>query len=320
MAGWIVIAVATYCFAAKHTGFVLPEFDFSKWLKLLKQALPIGLALLFNIVFVKLNMQMLQILSLPSDVLNNYGSVDAQTGYYGLALRFFDNIITVPFFFSNAIFPILIQRKEESINALRKFMEKAVNVMLLIGIPISIGGLILSPQLIYFVSGGFLPGAEETEFIPAIPALQILISGIGIFFTTGVMTWTAVIMDKQWLLPKIYGRILIITLILDIILIPRFGYIGAVIITVLGEFLTFLSHYYYSNKLIGFNFDFIYFSKTLIASLFMGIVVYFVNLKFEDPVYFFIPMISGAVIYFIVGYLLGIFNSNMINTVLQRKK
>ena len=319
MSGWVVIAVVSYFFAGRITGFVFPKFEFDKWLKLLKQALPIGLALLFNIFFVKLNMQMLQVLSLPENVIQTYGSVDEQTGYYGIALRFFENVITIPFFFSNAIYPTLIQRREESIESLQVFMKKAFDLMILIGLPISVGGVILAPQLIYFVSGGFLSGAVEAEFLPAVPALQVLICAIGIFFTTGVMTWTPIIMDKQWLLPKIYGSILVVTIILDILLIPRFGYMGGVVITVVGELLSFCSHLYFANKLINFRFDFIYFIKTLSVSLLMGVVVYVVNLRFSEPFLVWLPFSMGAITYVVAGYFSGVINMSFIKSVVGRK-
>lgn len=317
MFGWVIIAIMTYYFATRHTGFVLPTFEYQKWLGLLKRALPVGLALLFNIVFVKLNMQMLQVLSIPDDVVQKYGNIDEQTGYYGIALRFFENIVAIPFFFSNAIYPTLIQKKGKSIEALRTFMKKAVDMMLTIGIPMSVGGVILAPQIIYFVSGGFFSNSTESEFLPAVPALQVLIAGIGIFFTTGVMTWTPIVMDRQWLLPKIYGQILIVTIVLDLLLIPRFGYLGAVAITVIGEVLVFLYHSYYSNKLIGFKYDWNYFGRTLTASVLMGIVTLYINSLFDSPFLAFIPLLAGGLSYLLFGHLFKVIDVNLIKSVFK---
>lgn len=315
MSGWVLIALATYYFAVRKTGFVLPEINLKKWKILLKQAFPVGIALLFNVVFVKLNMQLLQVLKLNTEVIEKYGNIDAQTGFYGIALRFFDIMITLPFFFSNAIYPILVQRKEESIESLRNFMNKSVNIMVMLGLPMAAGGIILAPQIIYYVSGGFLPDASESEFLPAIPALRMLLSGLGLFFTTGVTTWIYIIMDKQKLLPKVYGIILIITLVLNLILLPKFGYLGAAVVTIIGEICVFLFHMYYSNKLINFKYDWRYFIKTAIASIIMGAAIY----PFRNYFIAF-PLILGMLMFGAIGYILKILDAELLLKVMPINK
>ena len=313
MSGWLLIGLMTYFFAGRITGFVGPEINIKKWVNLLKQALPIGIALLFNVMFVKLNMQLLQILNMSDEVIAKYGNVDAQTGYYGIALRFFDIMIAIPFFFSNAIFPTLVQRREESLARLREFMNKALDVMAMAGLPLSVGGIILAPQIIYYISGGFLPNADLNEFLPAIPALQILVFGIGVFFTTGVITWTPIIMNKQQLLPKIYGIVLVVTIIANIFLIPRFGYLGATTITVLGEFLAFGLHLYYANKLIHFKYDTIYFLKAFLLSCVMGLAVY----PFRDY-FILVPLFVGVLVYGTLGLLIKVIDVQLIKSMVKK--
>ncbi len=320
MVGWFVIAGATYYFAAKHTGFVFPEFDFRKWKGLLMKAFPVGLALLFNVVFVKLNMQLLQIFRLDEAVLDKYGSIDAQTGYYGISLRFFDILLTVPFFFSNAIYPILIQRKEESLQSLNDFTQKAMRIMFMAGFPIAIGGVILARHIVYFVSGGFLPDADPNDFLPAVPALQILIAGVGFFFSTGVISWTPIVMDKQWILTKIYAIIVLVNVILNIFLLPKYGYLGAVATTVFCEFVLLFLHGYYSNKLIGFKYDLAFIFKSLLAAIIMGGVIYYIDDTFVTNSYLaIIPLCVGIIVYLATGSVLGVVDINLVKSVLKIK-
>ena len=321
MVGWVIIAITTYLFATKHTGFVLPEFDIKSWRKLLIKSFPIGLSLLFSVFFVKLNMQLLQILRLSPDVISRYGNIDQQTGYYGIALRFFDIILTLPFFFSNSIYPILVVKKEDSIKSLNEFMQRAMRVMFMLGFPMAVGGVLLSRHIVFFVSGGFLPGADPKDFLPAIPALQILVSGVGFFFSTGVMCWTPIVMDRQWLLAKMYGVIVVINIVLNFILLPRYGYIGAVITTVVCEFVLMFLHGYYSNKLIGFVYDIRYLLKVFFANGIMGVAIYFSDKLFvPNSFYVFVPIIIGVFIYLSIGYIIKVVDIELIKSLFLNNK
>ena len=77
-------------------------FDKSFAKEIFIKSFPIGLMLIFNIIYFRVDMFLLSLLAPTKDV-----------GIYGLSYKFFDFLIALPLFLSNAIYPFLIKSKKE---------------------------------------------------------------------------------------------------------------------------------------------------------------------------------------------------------------
>jgi len=66
------------------------------------KSFPIGLMLIFNLIYFRVDMFLLSLLAPTKDV-----------GIYGLSYKFFDFLIALPLFLSNAIYPFLIKQKKK---------------------------------------------------------------------------------------------------------------------------------------------------------------------------------------------------------------
>jgi O-antigen/teichoic acid export membrane protein len=69
---------------------------------IMKASWPLGLMLIFNLVYFRADMFLLSILKTTQDV-----------GIYGLSYKFFDFLIALPLFLSNAIYPFLLKIKTD---------------------------------------------------------------------------------------------------------------------------------------------------------------------------------------------------------------
>jgi O-antigen/teichoic acid export membrane protein len=75
---------------------------------------------------------------------------------------------------------------------------------------------------------------------------------------------------------------LVFSIIMNIILIPKYGYIGATITNTIAEFLVMLSFYLFSRKIINGIFDVKLFFKTIICSVFFFPLIYFIRYLFSN--------------------------------------
>jgi O-antigen/teichoic acid export membrane protein len=137
----------------------------------------------------------------------------------------------------------------------------------LISFPLGVGITLLSQNIILLIYG--------KQYENSIIALQILIwSGIFTFLYTAYAQLLLSI-GKQTTLTKITGFCMILNVLLNLLLIPKFSYIGASFVTVVTEF-TLLSFIF----TIANNMGYVTFKqlkdtiKVIFASLIMGIFIF----------------------------------------------
>jgi O-antigen/teichoic acid export membrane protein len=210
--------VATFLFAmplAKRLEQNLtPVFSLRYCAKILKRAFPLGLTLAFNLIYFRVDSVILTLSQSTQDV-----------GIYNLAYSFFEVALVIPVFFMNALYPLLLQRKGESLEKFFSLAKKAAIVLgLLSGIATAcvwVGAPILS--------------LVKAEFSPGIGALRILGLSLPFFYLTSVTMWMLVALKKSKELIAIYGISMIINIAANIVFVPKIGFIAAAWITFFGE-------------------------------------------------------------------------------------
>lgn len=219
--GGIALVVASYAIISKRLKNIpWPTFKKDEYATFLKPAWPIGVALLFNLIYFRIDVL----------ILSNFRS-SAEVGLYGLAYQFFETSLTVPIFFANAIYPTLSNLFSQN----TQNFQKQVSVWLKI-----LTGISLLQAFALIAISQFLPLIFGNESLGAAPALQILALGIPFFFISALFWHLLIIYDKQKFLTVIYATGAIFNLIANLIFIPKNGYIAASIITVLSEALIVL--------------------------------------------------------------------------------
>lgn len=185
---------------------------------LFKEALPIGLMLIFNLIYFRIDIFLLSIFRSTTDV-----------GIYGLSYKFFDFLIALPLFLSNSIYPVLIGKREDK-NAFFQIVKKYF-----------IFSLAFSVFLIFifwFTSPLF--SLIKKDFIASVLPFRILLLSLPLFFTTSILQWTLIAQGKQKFLMYVYLFCAILNICLNIIFIPNFGYIASAIITGVSELIVFV--------------------------------------------------------------------------------
>lgn len=193
------------------------DFNYSK--KMLTDSMPIGLMMIFNLIYFRVDTIILAIYKSNQDV-----------AIYSLSYRFFDFFISIPLFLSNSLYPKLLK----NINNRTSF-SKLLNNYFLVYLFISI--IIMIP--VWFLSPLFQLVGED--FASSITPFRILLISLPLFFVTSFLQWVLITLSKQKFLMYVYFISMVMNIVLNLIFIPKYSYIAASWVTGLGEAFVFLA-------------------------------------------------------------------------------
>jgi O-antigen/teichoic acid export membrane protein len=97
--------------------------------------------------------------------------------------------------------------------------------------------IIMFPMVVtmFFFSRECITLILGDKFLPAVPAFEILSVVWGLMFMSVLFLRILTATNRQRLVPVCIGGALVVNLVLDLILIPRMGFIGAAYATLLAE-------------------------------------------------------------------------------------
>lgn len=193
------------------------SISFSKevFLNLLKTSWPIGVALIFNLIYFRVDVLIL-----------SYTRTSSEVGLYGLAYQFFEAALSIPIFFANALYPLLaklyLENRKEYSNQVKKWSV----ILILISLALT-ACLMVASYLIPFLFDPRFKGSQS--------ALIVLSTGMPFFFLSAFLWHLLIIRNQQKLLIFVYLLGGIFNLLVNLWLIPIFGILGASVVTVVSE-------------------------------------------------------------------------------------
>jgi O-antigen/teichoic acid export membrane protein len=214
------VYMALLLFLAARTESVRPLVRPGRWVVLLRQALPLGLALMIATVYFRADAILLSILKGAHAV-----------GIYGVAYRLLEAVIAFPGFFYISIFPLLSQAAaRRDLDSLRNVTQRAFDVLVLAAVPVVFGTIVLAPQIVHALAGD--------EFGAAVTPLRIVIAGAGLMFVNGLFSYVLIAIDRQMTVLWTGAAMLAFNVVLNLALIPRYSYNAAAAVATGSEVLT----------------------------------------------------------------------------------
>jgi len=194
------------------------RWDIHIWKKYLSMSWPLAFTGFLTLIY-----------SYIDSVMLGYKGMIIETGWYNAAYRIaaFGFLISSPI--CGSFYPVLSEYFKKSKAGLQKIWEHFSELMIILGIPLTTGGMFLAPRIICFFYGD--------NFTPSILAFQLLIITTGIIFLYTSFQQILIVSGQQ---KKIFCAILggaILNIIMNLILIPKFSLYGAAIATVITHFL-----------------------------------------------------------------------------------
>lgn len=227
IASALAIIVATACSGRilhKKQDFCLSNvLDFDKviWKYLFKESVPFGLSVISVGIYMWFDTMLLSLYKGEQSV-----------GFYSAAYKIVMVFNAIPLSVIGAIFPVMARLYKEDSSYLNLFYNKAVKYMLILGLPIAAGITILSAKIITIVFGA--------DYQASVVPLQILIWSEVLIFCSLVCVTLLNSIGKQFMVTLQCIGTACFSLIMNLILIPSFDYIGACVVNFTTYLLSFI--------------------------------------------------------------------------------
>jgi lipopolysaccharide exporter len=188
------------------------------WRSMSRVALPLGIASVLITVYYQIDSVLLLQIAGPHEA-----------GIYGAAYRFLAPLLFLPTAIMSAFFPVLSAGERDPAR-LRRLVQRCAETMAAIGVPVLAGSFALSGELVSLLYGdGYARAAG------LVPILMIAFVSICFGSLAGYM---APILNLNWRLALYSGTGAIANVVLNLVLIPRYGAFGSAWATVATEVLT----------------------------------------------------------------------------------
>ena len=261
MLGFAISALAALIINAavvwkKFTRFSirLDSKTWPKWADLIKKGAPFWLSALFMTLLSKIDTPIISLIK---------GA--AAAGIYSAASKIMDLFTLLPLTVSLAFYPTLSRLyKHNSKDELTTLFKKAFYYLILIAIPMAVAFTLLSDRIIMFLGGSFSQAAT---------VLQILAWAELFIFLNYLLSCMLNSIDKQIIFTLSTGAYATLNILLNLMVIPKFGYIGAAFVALTTQFMQTATLYYFCSKSgYGLNIPKLVF-KPIVATAAMGAAI-----------------------------------------------
>jgi O-antigen/teichoic acid export membrane protein len=248
------IGLAVWAIRRHRMATLSVHIDPRTWPRLIRASLPFGIiSLTLTIAF-----------SIDTVMLSMY-QPERVVGWYNVA---YNLVFSLMFFFSGfkeAIVPSLSRTYVNDPARVESWYHRSVKYIMLSSLPIAVGGMLVAFPLIRLL--------YTDEFLPSALALQILIWDVPVLMFTSFCGNMTTVISEERAAARIYTINAVANVILNLYAIPRFGLVGAALVTVVTDMIGALQfHFLLRRKLHLPDMRWVLI-RVLIASALMGIVV-----------------------------------------------
>jgi O-antigen/teichoic acid export membrane protein len=256
--GSLINLIASLALASAR--FVRPKFKLERRFLtyLFKEVPSFGLIVFFTVIYYKI-----------STLLLFFIQGDAATGWFNAAYTMAVSLTFLPAAFMGALFPVISTLHVSSRDLAKVVYNESFRYMIILGLPLAFGTTVLADKVIDITYGG--------QFYNSAGVMQIVIWSVAILFLNYVLMTTLTSINLQRVVMYATGLGVAVNIILNLIVIPTFSYIGASYVMVATELTTFSICFYYASKNLCFIQVQRVILKPLIGSFVMAVVVYYLR-------------------------------------------
>ncbi|HKC20620.1 MAG TPA: flippase, partial [Candidatus Dormibacteraeota bacterium] len=219
---------------------------------------------------------------------------ESQAAYYGAAYKPIESLLFIPISFLSVVFPVLSvyhrERPAELLDAVNRFFK----ALLLMGWPISLGIFVLANPLTSLLLG--------RQFLPSAPALRVLALALGVAFVNNAFIGALNASDRQLSFTWAAAWSLVANVVLNLTLIPLFGYQGASWATVATELVLGVAGWILTARYVGRVPVAGLSWRVVLAGLVMAAAIF--PLRDLHGIEILVPIVAGAIVYGVAVLLL----------------
>jgi len=146
-----------------------------------------------------------------------------EVAFYGLAYKIYSNLIQPAYYFVNSIFPILSGKHDKK----RELFK--ISFLLILA------GLIILIPLVYIFSPLMIKVLAGDGYEASVRVLRVLLIALIFAYVSHLVGFTLIAKGGQRVMLKMGITALVVNFVANLIMIPKFGIIGAAWVTVLTE-------------------------------------------------------------------------------------
>lgn len=268
------------------------DIDYKLWVYFFKESLPVALSGVFLIIYNRVDILML-----------SFMKGDFAVGIYSAAFKLSEPFGMISFALISSLFPLMSKYFIHSDRMFRKTFLMGLKYLTILLVPICLIVTIFSRNLILLV--------YSFSFADSAVSLQILTWATFFASINYFLSFLLISVNKQKISTLIMGVCVLLNVVLNLILIPRYSYVGASFATVVTEIVLFVLYFRSVLKIVDFVPAEVFF-KPLVSALFMYA---FILLSSYLYMVFYLQILLSICIYILVLIALKTFSSEEISLV-----
>ncbi len=231
---------------------------------------------------------------------------DHQVGIYQIPFKIIFALQFLPLAFVASLFPAMSHYWHNNRQQLAITFERAMNYLIIISLPVSVGGAVLADKIMVIFKSGFSD---------AVLPLQITMAAVIFMFLNFPVGSLLNACDRQKTNTINMGIVLAASVILNLILIPRYQAAGASLTALLTNLLMFILGMSVVPRITKYDYKkiIIMLIKSLLAVAVMGAVGYYL----KNQVNLIITVVLAGASYFIALYIFKGFNKADVVSIYQ---
>jgi O-antigen/teichoic acid export membrane protein len=186
----------------------------ARWLAL--TALPIGVSGIFSAVAFRIDATMLSLFK-------GNGAV----GLYGAAYRLLESTLFLSYAFVAAAVPTLSRLRRETTPSIAEGYETSAKVMVAVLLPLGVGFALFAEPVTLLLYGD--------EFEAATGAVRLLGGAAALYGISYLSAYVLLSQNRQRAIAWITGVVAVENILLNLVLIPRYSFMGAAFVTTVSE-------------------------------------------------------------------------------------
>lgn len=277
-----------YVFNVIHARkFVKIRLSGIKLIKHLKPVLLIACIIFLSSIYNKIDVTML-----------NMMATDESVGYYSYAQKTVNMVLTMANAVTAALLPRLSYYYENDREGFYRLLDKGFQILCLMTLPLAVGMALVAEQTVQFLYG--------EAFAPAVLTIQlmcplILIKGFGDLFCYQLVYSAK---SEKIILPAAASAS-VINVITNAALIPTLLQNGAVVASVISEFVTNAIQFIYMKKKVKFNVNWKSLIMGIISTAVMSVCVLgLMLLKLPNTIGLIVEVGCGALVYIVINLMM----------------
>ncbi len=252
--------------------------------KIAKRAFPFLAVSLINTLYLMIDVIMLS--KMKGDEVVGWYAPAANDLFFGLFI--------IPGTIATVVYPIFSRHFSQSLDKLKESINFTIKILIVLGVPISVGTLVLAPQIINFFFG--------PKYINSVIVLQLMALAISFAFIREPLGFGIASIGKEKYLMWINAFFLLLKIFLNLIFIRLYGHVGAAITSVFCIIFSMFVSYFVLKSKIKDLFMLNHFVKPSAAAFLMGVVIFLLR-----DINIILNILVGAILYALAIFLIDTF-------------